>query len=452
MGRTYFASIACVVFLFCSFSSFATHLRGGEITVVKISGLKYRISLTGYTDPTSPVKMGGGTLTFGDGSSLTTDFIADPPITTSQAVNIYTFQVEHTYAGAGNYTVSYSEQNYDEGILNVSSSVNTPFFIKSAFVIDDLMAPYSPISFSSEPIMAFETENIYSFSTAVTNDSDDIFSYQLIAPDGVADYVFPENLRINSQTGMVTWDTKFNASYTPGAYLIGISVTQFDKDKTFLGYVQRVFQLDLTARAPRITISNSISDPNGKVNLLSGTKKIKVILSDNVTTDSLQWKAYYNQSKLANNVSFTEYDSSTALAKVKVGVLQFTTDNSIVQDLPYTIVLRGAPFTSWHEQQTTFQKDISFSFFTKDTDWPIVTAVSRSDDQGISAYPNPCTNELRFTGLTEGSKVILSDQFGNKAQLFITDNEGKIDISQLPNGFYVASLAGDNRRIKIIKK
>src|SRR5581483_5121274 len=108
--------------LFYSLGSFATHIRGGQITINRVSELTYQITLRGFANRISPVKWGGGTLSFGDGTMTITPSAGNYQSTLDPLVGIYLFTVTHTYSGPGFYKVSYTEQNLDEGILNVTNS------------------------------------------------------------------------------------------------------------------------------------------------------------------------------------------------------------------------------------------------------------------------------------------------------------------------------------------
>src|SRR5258706_14611513 len=71
-----------IVLVFFSIDANATHLRAGDITLRRLScsSYQYTITLHVYTKWGTPVKFGGGTLNFGDGSkSLITESRPNPP-------------------------------------------------------------------------------------------------------------------------------------------------------------------------------------------------------------------------------------------------------------------------------------------------------------------------------------------------------------------------------------
>jgi hypothetical protein len=438
-----------VLLSFYSLTSFATHIRGGEITVKRISELTYQITLRAFANVKSPVKMGAGTLGFGDGTETTLD-ASGYRSTSDPEVGIYLFFVTHTYPGQGFYKVTYTEQNLDEGIINVENSVNIPLYLESGVVIDPLFPNYSFAKFATDPLFLIGAEEEFSFAASPVEATNSIYNYQLVVPGNVASYTFPENLNINSQTGLMIWDTKFNGSYQEGQYLFAVRVTQFDKDKNFLGYVTRVFTVDVETTTFTVTTTKPVTDALGKITVLNGNQKsVKVILSDNENPDALAWTAYYDSTALTDNIVFTQYDSATTDLKFKVGVFQFSTTSPIVRDLPYEIILRGTPTHNGRPYET----DLSFLIFTKDIDLPVVAAIKTSEKEQ-TAFPNPFTNELHFSGATQGSRVEIYNGFGKKVESTEVDSDGKIDTSQIPNGIYILTLADQNQilRFKVMKK
>ncbi|HEV8514852.1 MAG TPA: T9SS type A sorting domain-containing protein [Cyclobacteriaceae bacterium] len=454
------SNFALILLFFFEVQGFATHIRGGQITFARINGTtaSYHIILTGYVH-TSPVKPGGGTLSFGDGT---------PPITTpsqnldpSQILTLssagplyrYIFEVNHTFPGPGVYRISYYEQNFDSGIINFDNSVETPMFLESQLTIDPMF--YIPsVAFASNPILIFALGKLFSFSTAPVDTTSAVYKYDLVAPNQaagipVSNYIFPENLQINSETGLLTWDTKFHNQYQAGEYLVAVRVDQFDKEGTHLNSaVTRVFSITLYQSTSKFSTTDPINDPLGKVLVLPGNRtKIKVMLSDSLTTDSISWEPYFDKA-LSNYISFTQYDSATITKKFKVGLLTLTSDNSISRGLPYEIILRGTSFFT----DLFVAKDLSFLFFTKDVDLPVITGVTLLD-KDIAPYPNPFTNELHFANDVQLEKIQIYNTLGQLVNQSVIYTKDYIDTSVLPAGIYILNVIGEDRkRFKVMKR
>src|SRR5690242_9060991 len=117
--------LACVI----SFSSFATHMRGGNISVEQQPGtLTCKITITVYIDTESPVPFGGATT---DALYIRSAGLPPkvyqipeiyrngplPPGATWKILNdvlhiaVAEYVLYHTFAGFGEYFVSYQEIN-----------------------------------------------------------------------------------------------------------------------------------------------------------------------------------------------------------------------------------------------------------------------------------------------------------------------------------------------------
>src|SRR5688572_1984751 len=107
----------------------ATHLRAGEITVERMNCLNrtFRITVTVYTDTGSPVRFGGeqDILDFGDGNRVLVPETPNTPYPGAPNVGYASYSIQWTYAGPGQYTISYLEPNRNEGVLNIENSVLT---------------------------------------------------------------------------------------------------------------------------------------------------------------------------------------------------------------------------------------------------------------------------------------------------------------------------------------
>src|SRR4051812_14629254 len=107
-------------------NAFATHNRAGEITYESVGGsvYHYKITITTYTK-TSSVNV--------DRPRLDSVYLGDDPIhpvvfyRASQIFlpdditkNIYYY--DHTYSGAGDFLIYFSDPNRNEGVINIPNS------------------------------------------------------------------------------------------------------------------------------------------------------------------------------------------------------------------------------------------------------------------------------------------------------------------------------------------
>lgn len=227
----------------------------------------------------------GNTLTFGDGGELTIPELASQEIDASLHVGRVEFKTTHTYSGAGAYTISYTEENRNEGILNVESSINTPLTTETYIFIESSRCNSSP-SLTVAPIDRACKGVVFFHNPGAVDPDDDSLSYQLVTPkqspgDPVEGYASPtdqkfygadfnhgnENkdgpplISINPVDGTLTWD----APGAIGEYAIAIMVTEWKLnplDTTWykVGHVVRDMQIiveDCQNQKPDLTVPES---------------------------------------------------------------------------------------------------------------------------------------------------------------------------------------------------
>jgi hypothetical protein len=137
---------------FCLLSGFlptpkanATHLRAGEITVQRIncSSLTFRITLTFFLDTEKGVKVGGNEdwLSFGDGERMlipTQETIPRPDLGKNMGMVVFT--TDYTYTALNpQYTISYSEPNRNEQVVNMDQSGFTLFYVETTIYLDPVV-------------------------------------------------------------------------------------------------------------------------------------------------------------------------------------------------------------------------------------------------------------------------------------------------------------------------
>ena len=264
------------VLLLISFKASATHLRAGDITLRRLScsSYQYTITLHVYTKWGTPVKFGGGTLNFGDGSKpLITESRPNPPEiaqTDDGGIGEVIYPVNHTFPGPGVYTITYYEQNRNSGILNIDNSVETPFFIQTQIVIDPLLGCDNTPDLLVPPIDQGCTGVAWFHNPGAYDPDGDSLSYELFVPKqaagvDVSGYVIPNSKKfydaagipysqanelasgqptfsIDPVTGTITWDAPGEA----GEYNIAFTIREWRKiggTWVSLGYVERDMQI-----------------------------------------------------------------------------------------------------------------------------------------------------------------------------------------------------------------
>jgi len=251
----------------------ATHLRAGEITLQRVSctGLTFRITITVYTDTGSPIKFGDGELNFGDGSNpLITPSIDNtlrPDL--GPEVGTVSYTVEHTFAGPGKYTISYLEANRNAGILNMTNSVGTRFYVETQIIIDPFLGCSNTPRLLVPPIDKGCTGAAFYHNPGAFDPDGDSLSYELTIPKREKDanvfgYLDPNSKKFYDaiglnygtanedgsgpptfsidQTGTLLWDSPG----APGEYNVAFLIKEWRKINGIwinLGFVTRDMQI-----------------------------------------------------------------------------------------------------------------------------------------------------------------------------------------------------------------
>lgn len=268
---------------FCMEKVLATHIRAGEIVAVRTSNasLTYKFTVVGYTDTGSSVIFGGGEIDFGDGTVLSLTDAAEQSGTTplEDEVAYNFFEITHTFAAPGKYTVRYNERNRNAGVQNMSNSVDTPFYIETTILIDPFVGLNNTPVFLVPPIDKGAVGAAFLHNPGAYDSDGDSLSYRITIPKQsfdreVNNYLSPadpefyenflqgnENLsdvpvfEINAITGNLLWD----APGAPGEYNIAFIVDEWrniEGQWFLLGSLTRDMQIiieDTDNERPEIT-------------------------------------------------------------------------------------------------------------------------------------------------------------------------------------------------------
>ncbi len=168
----------------------ATHLRAGEIIVERVNcnSLTFKITVTVYTNTNSTVLFGGeqDELNFGDGTPIQlvpeTQNTVRRDLNPDGSVATASFTTYHTYAGPGNYVISYIEPNRNEGVLNMDNSVNTTFYIETSVTIDPFLGCNSSPVLSVPPIDRACPGVLFTHNPGASDPNGDRLTYEMVVP------------------------------------------------------------------------------------------------------------------------------------------------------------------------------------------------------------------------------------------------------------------------------
>ena len=279
-----------IIFVCCLFAGpiFATHNRAGEITYCHISGFKYGITVTTYTDGLScPADRCELEIFYGDGSSDTISRVNGGPCTnncgqcpkcgeiivneSNYVVKKNIYYVEHVFSGAGEFEITVEDPNRNENVVNIPNSVNVSFFLKTTLTIfPGLGNNCSPV-LANPPIDRGCVGLPYLHNPgAIDPDDGDSLVYSLVPSVGnegteIDGYVFPHeysgcegsSLEIDPVTGTLIWDSP----QCQGEYNVAILIEEY-RDGIKVGSILRDMQInilvDCNNNPPVIEVNNEV--------------------------------------------------------------------------------------------------------------------------------------------------------------------------------------------------
>ncbi|MFC3415683.1 T9SS type B sorting domain-containing protein [Algoriphagus hitonicola] len=256
-----------IIFLFLGLSSsWATHIRAGEIIAERISvqTLTYRITVVGYTDTRSNVVFGPGTINFGDGreEQLNTESSFSLVESLGNQIEKNTFVIEHTFQGPGTYTIRFQEFNRNDLTLNMDNSVDTPFYVETQITIDPFIGVNNSPILTIPPVDNGAVNVRYIHNPGAYDPDGDSLAYEMDIPKQffqrpVNNYRSPANAEFsfNQEDGTspafleldpIFGDLIWDAPGTAGQFNVAFRIKEYrklDGEWVQIGYVVRDMQI-----------------------------------------------------------------------------------------------------------------------------------------------------------------------------------------------------------------
>lgn len=280
--KKYITLILFIFFLSGEIS--ATHNRAGEITYRQIGPLTFEVTVTTYT------AFGNGqadrdelVFQWGDNTQDTVPRYEEIPITTTIKRNRY--KATHTYPGPGSYSVVMLDFNRNEGVVNIPSSVNVAFSIKTTLQINPMLGNNSTPLLLNPPHDKAAVGQKFVYNPAAYDPDGDSLSYKLtvcLGVDGepIPNYSFPESSIDPIYVDEITGDLVWNTPQYPGAYNVAMKIEEWRQGVKISSMV-RDMQIDVidsnneppildnlknwcVTAGESINFSLSANDPDGK--------------------------------------------------------------------------------------------------------------------------------------------------------------------------------------------
>lgn len=192
--------------------------RGAEIRYAPVTGMAntYTISvdlyrsLNGVDRPEIILDLGDGTIDTVPRTTLQ-DF---DPANDCGPIRLSTYQVAHTYPGAGNYTIRFEAGNRGSGVLNIPNSIGQGACIEALLVIDPALGPNASISFDTLQFVTRQNWNTLIHDPGAQDADGDSLAFELLPPMGtgcvpITGYQFPEGANytwLNPENGIYLWE------------------------------------------------------------------------------------------------------------------------------------------------------------------------------------------------------------------------------------------------------
>ncbi len=244
----------------------ATHIIAGQITATSTSDQSnsYQIKFTLYSDFGSELTFGAYEIYLGSGQPVNADGMdfKNNALNEDSLIKISTLEIDHTFPGSGVYVLSFREFSRTHDIVNISNSVNTPFYMETKLTVDPLSGKNSTPVLSDPESFDANVKTKFIQNIGATDPDGDSLSYEMVVPKQdksvfVEGYYPPHRVGISSASppsredgtlpaflgfegGQLIWD----APAYGGQYTIAFQVKEWRKIQDVwkeIGYVTRDF-------------------------------------------------------------------------------------------------------------------------------------------------------------------------------------------------------------------
>jgi len=480
------------LFVLTPFASQATHIKAADITYKRVSDseLKIEFIITALTDTQSPVRFADGILDFGDGSSVQLDlgaesFIDGVYVDATQAIEVYTITISHTYSSPGVYTVYYIEPNRNDEIVNINqgNSVQTTFALQAMVVLDPSLGVNSSPVFNTLPADQAAIGKVFSHNGWATDPDGDSLSYRLVFPlqdlgQSVPNFNLPNDplfysnyqqgneaandqpsFQINPITGDLVWDAPGDLlSNTQGPfseYTVAYIVEewrQVDGRWVNIGYITRDMIIEVS---DQITGRPDFSLPD------VSEYTVGTLISETLTfTDPLDYQIkvetfgqlFGDETNPAQLSALSDdYDDGPLEAS-----FEWTPQANQVSTRPYLIHLKITNQAPNDQSPLTTYKTWVLShgplpeveiprISTPPTTSNLVTSLFKDKVKKAKLFPNPVTGQLHFeleNELQQIRELSVFNSLGQRTKWVVNPSYliTSVSVDDLDPGFYILEL------------
>ncbi len=447
------------LFFWLSADSFASHIRAGDLTAVRISevGLTYRFTATIYTDDEGVPPDEEVEFLFGvspDEQPQLFRRVLQRPVGNSTTMNVY--EAEFTFPGPGEYKVSVVIRQRNQGILNIPNSDNTAFCIESTFLITPFLGLNAAPILTIPPVDFLAKVGIkYIHNPGAYDPDGDSLSYSLTickkAPNKLVDVYYwlddprfegkredfpdqPAILTLDSITGDLVWD----APFTPGEYNVAFYVDEW-RDGVRIGRVNRDIQIIVK---PNPNEQPQIIAPDTCV--IATSQVFSKIIASDPDSNLIALKAYgelFQPRQQGDTASFDTLGLQPPNG-YEEGVFTWNTVCQDVRENPYFVIYKVEDFPIPASNKLTNTATQKITVVAPPPDLQMITVNALEQNATLNWGDYPCTNASHFTiwrriesagfepdtcvtGIPEGLYTQIAQIDDIFSHQFTDDNDGK---------------------------
>ena len=342
--KTRFFSFLLLVFFFAGIRANATHNRAGEITYEHLgdsSSLRYRVIIITYTKTSSIAadRPQLDSVYWGDGTQSV--FVRSSKVGLPGDVSRNTYINTHTYPGNGQYLIHFEDPNRNEGVINVPSSVNVPFYISTTLIINPFQGPNNSVKLLQPPIDHGCKYVPYIHNANAYDIDGDSISYSMTICRGaggnpIPGYTIPfatHSFSLDPVTGDLLWDSPDSS----GEYNVAFNVLEW-RNGTQIGSVTRDMQITI-GNCDSITNMPPVIVPMADTCVLAGQPLITQVTAIDPNHDLVFLSATGGPFEVTNKATFSPtapYPNDTAKA-----VFTWLTNCSNVRMQPYRVEFKA---------------------------------------------------------------------------------------------------------------
>lgn len=342
---------------------YATHIRAGDIAVVRTGNLTYCFTISLYTWQGSAADSQTLNLNFGDGSPIVSVPRVGNKVSIGNETDLGIYRVCHTFAGAGNFRIFFVEENRNANVVNMSNSVNTPFCVETLITIDPLLGLNNSPILRVPPIDVACPRQRFIHNPGAFDPDGDSLSFRLTTPrqninTNVANYSNPNiasggNNEANTSAAVfsinpITGDLIWDAPLTVGEYNVAFFVDEWRNGER-IGWVMRDMQIivrnDCNNRRPALTVQNVCVEADEDVatntNIIQQTITATdpdVLPTDEIRISSSSSQGVYDNTFFTNVASFNFTPPQFGTAS---GSFRWDTRCEHVREQPYIVVFKA---------------------------------------------------------------------------------------------------------------